>query len=162
MTRDTGGYLNKFTSGYMTTVTLNYERYTIQGSGVVCVREGLDAVAACREHAANPSRLNELIPGNMNFVEARANPLVQTMFGGDDGVGIRLDNCSVLEKHISPFCSFLAPWTRTINAEIKANRGYTIEFWWKALVDTKIPSSNLDYVRSSLFKSSLLPVVVGE
>jgi len=51
---------------------------------------------------------------------------------------MQIDNCDVLEKYISPYCSFPAPWTKTINQEIKANGGYTISFWYKANLGTKI------------------------
>ena len=52
--------------------------------------------------------------------------------------------CDVLEQLLDSSCSFSAPWTRQINAEIRAQGGFTIDFWWKALPGTKIRQRIMD------------------
>jgi len=98
-----------------------------KGDGVICVREGVDAVAECRAKVAHT------IPGKQDWLKF-------SMSVGDyKSADIKLEDCDVLEQRISPYCSFSASeWTRSINAEVKANGGYTIDFWWKALPGTKI------------------------
>jgi len=98
-----------------------------QGNGVICVREGVDAVADCRREQATPSFVP---PGSQDFYIYPQ--------GGDgfDVIGLRdpETTCDALEEYINPFCSFaaLGPPAQ-INKEIKANGGYTIDFWFAAL-----------------------------
>jgi hypothetical protein len=93
------------------------------GAGVVCVREGVDAVAQCRK--------NNTVRGNLDW-------LWPTEFkpGGAD---IAVGDCDVLMSRIDPYCSFPAPWTQDVKAEIMRTGGVTVEFWWQALAGTKIP-----------------------
>jgi len=66
----------------------------------------------------------------------------------------------------SPYCSFPAPWTQTINTEIRASAGYTINFWWKALEGTKIAARQSSWkddpetMKRIIFFSKMAPLEV--
>lgn len=124
-----------------------------KGDGVICVREGVDAVADCRAKVAHT------IPGKQDWLRFSRTPT-----SSYNNADIKLEDCDVLEQRISPYCSFAASeWTRSINAEVKANGGYTIDFWWKALPGTKIaerPSSwdeDPEIMRRIVFFSKMSP-----
>ena len=128
-----------------------------KGSGLVCVRDGLDAVAECRKFKENPSSF-PAIPGAQDWLRFSRNP---DIFVGD----IALDDCDVLERHINPYCSFAAPWTQKINTEIRASGSYTIAFWWKTLEGTQIPASLASYkepetIQRIIFFSKMAPLEV--
>ena len=99
---------------------------TGRGNGVICVREGVDAVADCRREQASPSFEP---PGSQDWY---------TFAQGEGfdvkGLRDRKTTCDALEEYIDPYCSFAAIGPPTqINKEIKANDGYTIDFWLAAL-----------------------------
>jgi hypothetical protein len=123
----------------------------------ICVREGLDVVAQCREQEKNPKQTTTFI-GNTDYTEKDYLDAKNTLRVGngrwcnsppapDDGGGCRnlkVWDCAVLEVAVNPACTFRvdASWTRTINSEIKATGGYTVSFWWKALEGTSWDSIN--------------------
>jgi len=123
----------------------------------ICVREGLDVVAQCREQEKNPKQTKTFI-GNTDYTEKDYLDAKKTQRIGngrwcnsppapEDGGGCRnlkVWDCAVLEVAVNPACSFRvdASWTHTINSEIKANGGYTVSFWWKALRGTSWDSIN--------------------
>ena len=133
-----------------------YLREESQGAGVLCVREGVDAVAECRKSldvtTATTTQSHWKWPTisalNDNRHEFR---------------DIKLNDCDVLKARIDPYCSFPAPWTENVKAEVTRNGGFTMEFWWKALPTTKIPDTiqNSDAtMKRMLFLSSMSPPTV--
>jgi hypothetical protein len=116
------------------------------GAGVVCVHEGVDAVADCRK--------------NMNVTTPKTRPGKWP----DNRVhrDVTLNDCDVLARAIDPACSFSAPWTKDVKTQITQNGGFSIEFWWKAFETTKIPESHIEGVgmKRILFLSKMSPATV--
>jgi hypothetical protein len=121
------------------------------GAGVVCVQEGLDAVAQCRKtkQATTPPNIPRQWP---SIVESAPNRTQRD---------IKLDDCDALERAIYPACSFPA-LSPNIKAEIKQNRGMTISFWWKTLSTTKISNTWAagEGMKRILFLSKMSPLQV--
>ena len=107
-----------------------------RGTGVICSREGIDLVKQCRDNEARPE--TSIAAGATGWTNVG-------WFGPRPFMDIDVTNCDTLAKVIDPYCSFPGGWTKQINLEIKANGGYTIEFWWKALEDTVIPVDDADW-----------------
>ena len=129
------------------------------GAGVLCVREGVDAVAACRKNV-------DVTTATTTQSHFRW-PLATSIIGGgrEHERDIMLNDCNVLRTRIDPYCSFPAPWTEDVKTEVTRNRGFTIEFWWKALPSTKIPdtyqlSDEPDKMKRILLLSSMSPPTV--
>lgn len=112
----------------------------------ICVRAGLDAVSQCR---ANKNKSiapkygateysNGLIPFRPKPFQGRYCNVPPGPTTSDVCVNIKVWDCDVLQKTINPYCTFATPnnWIKKVNAEIRANRGYTIRFWWKAMKTT--------------------------
>jgi hypothetical protein len=136
----------------------------------ICVREGLDVVAQCREQKKNPQKGilcaagrnppegSFCFVGNTDYTERDYLDAKKTQRIGngrwcnsppapEDGGGCRnlkVWDCAVLEVAVNPACSFRvdASWTHTINSDIKASGGYTVKFWWKAQDTTSWDSIN--------------------
>jgi len=129
-----------------------------KGGGLICVLEGVDAVAECRKHKANPT--STIIPGAQDWLK------YSSLVEHKPYMDIKLEDCDVLERHIDPYCSFSAPWTRMINTQIKTYNGYSVDFWWKALEETKIARTEVHYkedpelMRRIVFFSKLSPPTV--
>ena len=66
-------------------------------------------------------------------------------YGPRSFMDIDVTNCTTLANAVNPYCSFTADWTKKINPQIKAGKGYTLEFWWKAVEGTVIPIDNAHY-----------------
>lgn len=120
------------------------------GAGVVCVQEGLDAVAQCRKTLKATDSTTPKIRWQW---PARPE-------GGADRLkrDVQLDDCDALARTIYPSCSFPA-LSPNIKAEIKKSGGMTISFWWKALESTKISNTWLDGegMKRILFLSKMSP-----
>jgi hypothetical protein len=118
------------------------------GAGVVCVQDGLDAVAQCRQtlQATTPTtpKIRWQWPAT-----AAANRTHRD---------IKLDDCDALERAVYPACSFPA-LSPNIKAEITKSGGMTISFWWKTLQTTKISNTWLDGegMKRILFLSKMSP-----
>jgi hypothetical protein len=69
---------------------------------------------------------------------------------------LKVWDCDVLQKAVNPASSFRVDndWSKTVNSEIKQNGGYTLSFWWKAVLDTKGDTINSGQM---LFYSSVFP-----
>jgi len=128
----------------------------------ICVREGIDVVAECLELPANPqsfaligttdlSEKGDGRPGNGRYCNS---PPAPTDGGGC--INLKVWDCDVLKVAVNPSCSFGVKdsWTTRINAEIKANHGYTISFWWRAMKGTSWDSINKGQM---LFFASMVP-----
>ena len=128
------------------------------GDGVICVREGVDAAAECRKNldvtTATPSHGGKVWP---------MFPPPAGLHGHRD---INITDCDILKSRINPYCSFPAPWTKDVKAEIKRNGGFSMEFWFKAFETTKIPntftkpSDDPETMKRMLFFSSMRPPTV--
>ena len=95
-----------------------------QGSGLLCVREGIDVVAECRQNKADLTNV-AVTHRSQDWVKWLTTEGLTGLTFHD----IKLQDCDVLERYINPYCSFPAPWTKQINAEVKKNGGWTIDFW---------------------------------
>ena len=131
---------------------------SIPGRGKVCVREGVDAVKECRKLASDPSTA-VTPPGAQAWSRDLVSYMDKDLFTAWSTGG---NYCDVLEQMLDSRCSFLAPWTQQINTEIKAQRGFTIDFWWKALPGTKIrqrasDATETDVMPRITFFSSMAP-----
>ena len=94
-----------------------------KGAGVICAREGIDLVAQCLKNKQNP--------------DTSAAPGATGEWTYDKHKDIDVRDCEVLKKVVDPYCTFPTPgsWTKSINTQVTANKGYTIEWWWKATED---------------------------
>ena len=98
------------------------------GDGVVCVRQGIDAVKECEV-------LESYLSANPNSNSAGIGALGLWWTSHFRAYkDIRLDDCEALRRTINPYCGFVMP--RNLNAEIASNAGYSLSFWWKALDST--------------------------
>jgi hypothetical protein len=124
-----------------------------KGAGVLCALEGLDIVQECRKHQQTPVSA----PG--------ADWFTTTSGGFKPHMDIDVSSCDVIASAFDPVCSFSnkGNWMSKINTEIKQSGGFTLSFWFKALQETKMPQTNIDYLsdpesmRRFVFFSSLSP-----
>jgi len=129
-----------------------------KGKGLICVLEGVDAVAECWKHKTNPTFM--IIPGAQDWLK------YSNFVAHQPYMDIKFEDCDVLERHIDPHCLFSAPWTRIINKQIKKNDGYSVDFWWKALDGTKMARTEAHYqkdpelMRRIVYFSKLSPPTV--
>ena len=128
--------------------------------GKVCVREGIDAVSECRKIASNPS-IAVTPPGAQAWAKDVVSYMDTELFTAWNTGNIS-KYCDVLEQMADSRCAFAAPWTQKINTEIKKQRGFTIDFWWKALPRTKIrkfasDATEIDVMPRMTFFSHMTP-----
>jgi hypothetical protein len=135
------------------------------------VRSGLDVIAECLKNQANPQSFP--IMGYTDYSDkvmdyAKLNTTRLTSEGNGRWCNIppgppddvchhlKVWDCDVLQKAVNPASSFRVDndWSKTVNSEIKQNGGYTLSFWWKAMLDTKEDTINSGQM---LFYSSVFP-----
>ena len=98
------------------------------GAGTICVREGLDAGAACRKEKANPSGFKP--PGQQDWQKFGSKQSADVEGIGPDYVSDDDKICEAFDRFVNPFCSFALPApAKQMNQEIKQNGGWTIDFW---------------------------------
>ena len=124
------------------------------GDGVICVREGVDAVAECRKSVSTAT-------------STQTHPQVWSPDFLRSFMDINIKDCDILKSRINPYCSFPAPWTKDVKAEVTRNGGFTMEFWWKAITTQKIPDMHTvvkpddpETMKRMLFLSSMSPPTV--
>ena len=132
----------------------------LPGMGKACVREGIDAVSECREIASNPS-IAVTPPGGQAWIRDAVSYMDKHFFTAWSSGNIS-KYCDVLEQMVDSRCAFPAPWTKKINTEIKKQRGFTIDFWWKALPGTSIrqrasDNTETDVIHRMTFFSRMVP-----
>jgi len=111
------------------------------GDGVVCVRQGIDAVKECEV-------LESYLSANPNSNSAGIGALGLWWTSHFRAYkDIRLDDCEALRRTINPYCGFVMP--RNLNAEIASNAGYSLSFWWKALDSTIVEARFYGSCRST-------------
>lgn len=127
-----------------------------KGAGIICAREGIDLIQRCHDNKARPGTSSA--PGATGWESVGD-------FGPLPFMDVDINNCETLSQVVDPHCSF-ATIPKKINLEIKANGGYSIEFWIKILPGTLIPVDNVDWqnrpeaMRRIVFFSNVSPLRV--